>query len=153
MEDKVIELIRFTKISDAEMLANLLKSEGIDCYVRDLFMNQVYGGVDIGGVKVELLEENFQRAQEIMRDYGYLSSDHTNEALSEQLNENENEDFSENENENENDDLSELTEEMQRYQTEKAKRKAKLSKTMTILCFLLLFLYLLMYIYNKYING
>ena len=71
MEDKIVELTRFVQVSKAEMLANLLKSEGIDCYVRDCFMNQIYGGVDIGGVKIELLEKDLQRATEIMNDYGY----------------------------------------------------------------------------------
>ena len=71
MEDKMVELARFVQVSKAEMLANLLESEGIDCYVRDCFMNQIYSGVDFGGVKVELLEKDLQRATEIMHDYGY----------------------------------------------------------------------------------
>jgi len=76
MEDKMVELKRFTQISDAEMLANLLKSEGIDCYVRDLFINQIYGGgVDFGGIKVELLEKDLPRAKEIMNDFGYLPNE------------------------------------------------------------------------------
>ena len=67
MEDKMVELSRFTLVSEAEMLANLLKSEGVDCYVRDCFINQIYSGVDFGGVKVELLEKDLQRAKEIMK--------------------------------------------------------------------------------------
>ena len=74
MEDKMVELSRFTIVSKAEILANLLKSEGIDCYVRDCFMNQIYSGVDFGGVKVELLEKDFQRAKEIMKAFGYLEN-------------------------------------------------------------------------------
>ena len=75
MEDRMVELTRFTKVSEAEILANLLKSEGVDCYVRDGFMNQIYNGLDLGGVKVELLEKDLERATEIMKDYGYLSAD------------------------------------------------------------------------------
>jgi hypothetical protein len=164
MEDKVVELKRFIKISDAEMLANLLRSEGIDCYVRDLYMNQIYGGVDFGGVKVELLEKDLQRAQEIMKDYGYLSSGNDNEDADISENENEDGDISENDNddegisENENEDeedadLLEFDNEMQRYKADKARRKAKLSRTMTILCVLLILFYFIMFFYNKYLNG
>lgn len=72
----MVELTRFVQISKAEMLANLLKSEGIDCYVRDSFITQIYGqAVDFGGVKVELLEKDLQRATEIMNNYGYLAND------------------------------------------------------------------------------
>jgi len=79
MEDKMVELRRFTQISDAEMLANLLKSEGVDCYVRDLYMNQIYGGgLDLGGVKVELLEKDLQRAKEIMEVFGYSQNEVNN---------------------------------------------------------------------------
>ena len=72
MEDKMIELMSFTKVSEAEMLANLLKSEGVNCYVRDAFMSQIYHGADLGGAKVELLEKDLERAMEIMKDYNYL---------------------------------------------------------------------------------
>ena len=79
MEDKMVELTRFSQVSEAEMLANLLKSEGIDCYVRDSFISDIYKGVDFGGAKVELLEKDLQRATEIMKDFGYMSSDNNTE--------------------------------------------------------------------------
>ena len=78
MEDKMVELTRFTKVSEAEILANLLRSEGVDCYVRNGFIHQIYG-IDLGGVIVELLEKNLESAIEIMEDYGYTTSCHSSD--------------------------------------------------------------------------
>ena len=72
MEDKVIEIARFELTAEAEMLADLLKSEGIDCYVRDgISSSTMFGYVDIGGAKVDLLKKDALRALEIMKDYNY----------------------------------------------------------------------------------
>jgi len=70
----MVVLARFHHGSEAEMLANLLKSEGIDCYVRDGYIHQIYGDIDLGGVKVELLEKDLPRATEIMKEFGYLNN-------------------------------------------------------------------------------
>ena len=72
MEDKMIVLKQFTHLMDAEMLVSLLRSEGIDCYVRDTYPPSIFKGISFGGIKVELLEKDLQRALEIMRDFGYL---------------------------------------------------------------------------------
>jgi hypothetical protein len=72
MEDKMVELARFGNSTEAEMLVNLLRSEGIDCYVREALLSQVFNGyAGINDAKVELLEKDLKRAQQIMRDYGY----------------------------------------------------------------------------------
>ena len=75
MEDKIVELARFSNTTEAEMLVNLLQSEGIQSYVRDSALSQVWGGADIGGAKVELLEKDVVHAQQIMRDNGYEVSE------------------------------------------------------------------------------
>lgn len=72
MEDKMVEIARFQYPAEAQSLMALLKSEGIDCYLRDEYSSQVMGGyVDIGGAKVEILESEVPRALEIMKDSGY----------------------------------------------------------------------------------
>ena len=59
MEDIVIEIARFEHMTEAEMLVSLLKSEGIECYVRDsISSSNFFGSVDIGGAKVELLKKD-----------------------------------------------------------------------------------------------
>ena len=79
MEDKIIEIARFEQTSEAEMLANLLSSEGIECYVRDGISAQaMFGDTEMIGAKVELLEIDAQRALEIMKDYNYFSDDKNN---------------------------------------------------------------------------
>ncbi|MDR2148392.1 MAG: DUF2007 domain-containing protein [Tannerella sp.] len=70
MEDKMVELVRFSNTTEAEMLVNLLQSEGVESYVREAFASQVFGGAGIGA-KVELLEKDVARAQQIMCDNGY----------------------------------------------------------------------------------
>lgn len=69
--DRVVEIANFRQVYEAEILASLLRSEGIDCYVRNEVSSRVFGGyIDIGA-RVELLESNAPRAFEIMRDSGY----------------------------------------------------------------------------------
>ncbi|MDH6377396.1 putative membrane protein [Parabacteroides sp. PH5-33] len=70
--DKMVEIARFQYPSQAQTLVALLKSEGIDCYVRNEVSSQVMAGyVDVGGARVELLESEVSRAIEIMKANGY----------------------------------------------------------------------------------
>lgn len=76
MEEKMVEIARFTYPAEAQTLVALLKSEGIDCYIRNEISSQVMAGyADIGGARVELLESEVQRALEIMKDNGYSIPD------------------------------------------------------------------------------
>ena len=161
MEDKVIELTRFIKLSEAEMLVTMLKSEGIDCYVRDGYMNQIYGGADIGGVKVELLEKDLQRAKEIMKVYGYASSERNpaeNSDSSEETTEDEvftkiSETAAQEEildiSETEESDAETLEDKIAAYK----RQKARLSRTMYIGCALIIIVLTSLILLNKYYNG
>ena len=85
MADKIIEIARFEQTSEAEMLANLLNSEGIECYVRDgLSAQALFGDTEMIGAKVELHEKDAQRALEIMNDYDYLGGDKNNVGIEQQ---------------------------------------------------------------------
>ncbi|MDR0749089.1 MAG: DUF2007 domain-containing protein [Tannerellaceae bacterium] len=80
MDDKMIEIARFQYPDEAWALAALLKSEGIDCYIRNELTSQVMGGyVDMGGVRVELLEGEALHALEIMAVNGYEIPDENEE--------------------------------------------------------------------------
>ena len=142
MEDKMVELTRFAQASEAEMLVNLLRSEGIECYARDSLIGEIYRGIDLGGVKVELLEKDMQRAQEIMKDYGYSDS----EKLSDLQNSEEPENVEESDNaeEFEIDDVSEY------YITEYKRNKEKLSRTMLIGCIVVILALVGLILLNKY---
>ena len=49
--DKMVEIARFQNQAEAFMLRSLLESEGIECYLKDEIINQMYGGfVDFGGI-------------------------------------------------------------------------------------------------------
>lgn len=70
--EKMVEIARFAFPADAQTLIALLKSEGIDCYLRNELTTQMYAGyIDMGGARVELLEGDVPRAMEIMLDNGY----------------------------------------------------------------------------------
>ena len=150
----MVELTRFKKVSEAEILANLLKSEGVDCYVRDGYMNQIYNGLDLGGVKVELLEKDLERATEIMKDFGYLSSDD-----SAGLQTTESSDFSENPEMTNNSDYPDDIDDMSvpdDYEDRVAnyeRKKDKLSRNLTIIGVLIILVAALIILLNKYFNG
>ena len=74
MEDKIkmVEIARFQFNTDAQALMALLRSEGIDCYLRNETSNQVFAGyVDIGGVRIEILETEVEHAIQVMKNGGY----------------------------------------------------------------------------------
>ena len=73
--EKIVEIADFRQVERAEMLANLLQSEGIDCYIRNKMSSSAFGGLIDMGARVELLESNLPRALEIMKDFGYLQSE------------------------------------------------------------------------------
>lgn len=70
--DKIVEIARFTYPAEAQTLMALLKSEGIECYLRNEITTQLMAGyVDVGGARVEILESDVPRAMEIMKAGGY----------------------------------------------------------------------------------
>lgn len=70
--DKMVEIARFQYPAEAQALMALLRSEGIDCYLRNEYSSQVMAGyVDVGGARVEILESEVQHALEVMKDGGY----------------------------------------------------------------------------------
>lgn len=72
--EKMIEIASFQFPAEALTLCSLLESEGVQCYLRDEITSQILGNyVNIGGVKVEILEEDLPRALEIMEAGGYIS--------------------------------------------------------------------------------
>jgi hypothetical protein len=127
MEDKMVEIARFHQTADAEMLANLLQSEGVDCYVRDGIISSVmFGNADLGGAKVELLQKDARRASEIMHDHGYDVPSELLEAIA-----------------------FENSEQNRIYQ----QSKAKLMKSITVIILLMVVLFGILVYLNKYFNG
>lgn len=69
--DKIVEIARFTYPADAQPLMALLRSEGIECYLRNELSSQIMAGyVDVGGARVEILERR-SRAMKCMEEGGY----------------------------------------------------------------------------------
>ena len=57
--DKIVEIARFTYPADAQPLMALLRSEGIECYLRNELSSQIMAGyVDVGGARVEILDKS-----------------------------------------------------------------------------------------------
>ena len=70
--DKMVEIDRFQNQAEAFMLRSLLESEGIECYLKDEIINQMYGGfVDFGGIKVQVMEDQVPHAMDVMQANGY----------------------------------------------------------------------------------
>ncbi len=70
--DKIVEIARFTYPAEAQTLMALLRSEGIECYLRNEFSSQLMAGyIDVGGARVEILESDVPRALQIMKEGGY----------------------------------------------------------------------------------
>lgn len=79
--DRMVEIAVFSYPADAQTLMALLRSEGIECFLRNELTTQIMAGyVDVGGARLEILEKDLPHAIEIMRENGYpLPSDGTKE--------------------------------------------------------------------------
>lgn len=69
--EKMVEIARFQYPAEAQTLVALLKSEGIDCYLRNEITAQLLSYIDVGGARVEILESDVPQALEIMKAGGY----------------------------------------------------------------------------------
>ena len=157
MEDKVIEIARFKNVSEAEVLASLFKSEGIECFVRDtISSHSLFGVMDI---KVDLLLKDARRAMEIMKDHDYNIPEKLHELNLPEEPEHDDSgiknDFTDGENVDDDDGYyDETSEEGSAIDSDEiAKRKEKLSRQMTIILIILAILFGLLVYLNKYYNG
>jgi hypothetical protein len=74
--DNIIEIARFKDPADAQVLMSLLRSEGIECSLRNELSSQIMSGyADIGGAALEVLESDVPRALELMKAGGYPIND------------------------------------------------------------------------------
>ena len=70
--DKLVEIARFTYPAEAQTLMALLRSEGIECYLRNDITSQLYAGaLEEGSARVEIKESDVEHAMEVMRIGGY----------------------------------------------------------------------------------
>lgn len=79
--DKLVEIARFTYPAEAQTLMALLRSVGIECFLRNEYSSQVMAGyVDIGGARVEIPESDVPLALEVMKKGGYEIPEENEEA-------------------------------------------------------------------------
>ena len=152
MEDKMIEIAQFQMAIEAEILASLIKSEGIECYVRDGISN--LGALN---TNVDILLKDASRAIEIMKDHNYEIPKSLYEKIDSKDSDFDNTEddntFADRKTENEYND-SEFFEDENEYDTAALeKKKTKLARQMTIFCILMVMFLLALYFLNKYFNG
>jgi hypothetical protein len=71
-DERMVEIARYIYPADAHTLVAFLRSEGIDCYIRNEFTSQIMAGyADVGGARVEVLERDAEQAVKLMEAGGY----------------------------------------------------------------------------------
>lgn len=70
--DTLVTIAEFNELTRALFLKSLLESEGITCFLQDQYISQVYGtGIITGGVKLQVSQNDVNKATEIMIAHGY----------------------------------------------------------------------------------
>lgn len=70
--DTLVTIAEFNELTRALFLKSLLESEGITCFLQDQYISQVYGtGIIPGGVKLQVSQNDVNKATEIMIAHGY----------------------------------------------------------------------------------
>ena len=71
--DKIVEIARFTYPADAQPLMALLRSEGIECYLRNELSSQIMAGyVDVGGAREDEQAEPVEQVAGFARHIPFL---------------------------------------------------------------------------------
>ncbi len=73
-QQRFVTLRTFAYSHEAEIVRSYLESEGVECFLRDETMGQVYSmySAAIGGIRLEVLEPDAAHAVEVLRAGGYL---------------------------------------------------------------------------------
>lgn len=74
MESRLITIATFDHPSEMIVMRGRLESEGIACFVQDELTVQVYHFYSnaVGGVKLQVVSEDVERAREILEETGFL---------------------------------------------------------------------------------
>jgi len=72
-----ITIRTFTFPQEAYLVKSLLESEGISVFLKDELMVQVYNFASnaIGGVKLQVMERDIEKASGILAEHGYLEDE------------------------------------------------------------------------------
>lgn len=70
-DEYLTEVARFAYPADAATPVALLESEGIRCFMHNAFSSRVMGFVDVGGTRLQVMENDASRAIEILIEGGY----------------------------------------------------------------------------------
>ena len=73
--DNLVTLLTFNNIADSYIPQSILESYEIPCVVTDGIMGQLYVATAIGGIKLQVLERDYQRARKIVEEAGYTVED------------------------------------------------------------------------------
>ncbi len=72
MDDKLVTVLFFDNVQQAYILQAELDSFGITSYIADEFISQMYAfSYAVGGVKVQVREEDFEKAKNLLKELGY----------------------------------------------------------------------------------
>ncbi|MDR0811205.1 MAG: DUF2007 domain-containing protein [Paludibacter sp.] len=66
-KEKLVTILTVNYPSDMYVIRAKLESEGIECFAKDEMTAQVFPTSAIGGVKLQVLESNAERALEILK--------------------------------------------------------------------------------------
>ncbi|MDR2921409.1 MAG: DUF2007 domain-containing protein [Tannerella sp.] len=69
--DRIIEIANFQQPEKAELLASLLRSEGIECFMPNEVSSHVLRGYLDVGARVEIFEKDLTLALDVMKNAGY----------------------------------------------------------------------------------
>jgi hypothetical protein len=73
--NELITIRTFSSSVDCEMVKAYLMSFGIECYVKDEFVNRAYLANVNGGVKLLVKQEQLNEAIDILIEGGYLTKE------------------------------------------------------------------------------
>ncbi len=74
--ENLVTIRTFFEPTDLLVPKSLLESEGIECYAIDEYMSRLYPGTGaVGGIKLQVSEEDVDRAVKILMDGGFLTEE------------------------------------------------------------------------------
>ena len=70
--DKLILLASVDSNPEAGLIKSYLESNNINCFLFDSYSNQMFGSfIDMVGVQIQVSEDQYQEARELMKSGGF----------------------------------------------------------------------------------
>lgn len=74
-EQKLVTLLSTLTPSEANLIKSMLTSEGIEVFLQDEIMSQIYPSTLLGGIKLQVWEQDVETVTDFLKEGGFIKEE------------------------------------------------------------------------------